>query len=153
MGAGHATSLFLLGLPIVFWRVFLPGRVQQLAEVAIGLLVIALASWLLARWRSGALANGGSVRSPLTAYGIGCVHGVGGSAGICLLLLAAIPGRAVALAALAIFSFGTCVSMALLSAGFGCVLGGRGALRAAPVLSVASLAFGVWYVLVAVNAL
>jgi hypothetical protein len=35
----------------------------------------------------------------------------------------------------------TCLSMALLSAGFGRILGGAGALRAAPLLGVTSLAF------------
>ena len=150
-GAGHATSLFLLGLPIVFWRAFLPGRVQQGAEAVVGVLIIGLAVWLLLRWWHGTLATRAKVRSQATAYGIGVVHGAGGSAAICILLLAAIPDRWLSLAALAVFSFGTCASMAILSAGFGRMLGGSGALRVAPVFGALSLAFGVWYVLAAVN--
>lgn len=144
-GCGHATSLFLLGLPIVLWRAFLPHPVQQAAEFVVGLLIVGLAVWLLARWRSGALRNRARVRSRATAYGIGLVHGAGGSAGIGILLLAAIPQRWVALAGLAVFAAGTAVSMALLSAGFGRALSGEWAIRVAPVLGVVSLAFGAWY--------
>ena len=150
-GAGHATSLFLLGLPIVLWRAYLPHRVQEAAEAVVGLLIIALAVWLLARWRSGALATRARVRSRATAYGIGLVHGAGGSAGIGILLLAAIPQRGVALAGLAVFAGGTAVSMALLSAGFGRTLSGGWALRIAPCLGVVSLGFGLWYTAAAVG--
>jgi hypothetical protein len=150
-GAGHATSLFLLGLPIVLWRAYLPHRVQEAAEAVVGLLIVALAVWLLARWRSGALATRARVRSRATAYGIGLVHGAGGSAGIGILLLAAIPQRGIALAGLAVFAGGTAVSMALLSAGFGRTLSGDWALRLAPCLGVVSLGFGLWYTASAVG--
>ena len=152
-GAGHASSLFAFGLPIVLWRAYLPARVQQGAEVAVGALIAGLALWLLARWHSGALAPHAHarVRSRLGAYGIGLVHGVGGSAGIGVLLLAAIPDRATAVAGLAVFAVGTAVSMALLSAGVGRSLAGRSLLRLAPALGIASLAFGVWYALGALD--
>ena len=64
-------------------------------------------------------------RSPLQAYGIGLVHGMGGSAGVGVLLLAAIHDRVVAVLALALFAFFTAVSMALLSTGFGLTLSQR----------------------------
>src|SRR2546421_172474 len=41
-GLGHATTLFAFGLPIVLFNSYLPERVQQGAEVAIGVVVIAL---------------------------------------------------------------------------------------------------------------
>jgi hypothetical protein len=152
-GGGHASSLFVFGLPIVLWRAYLPERVQQGAEVAVGVLIAGLALWLLARWHAGRLAPHAHahVRSRLGAYGIGLVHGVGGSAGIGVLLLAAIPDRAVAVAGLAVFAFGTALSMAALSAGVGHSLAGRSLLRLAPALGVASLAFGVWYALGALD--
>jgi len=149
-GMGHATSLFLLGLPIVFWRAYLPHPVQQGAEALVGMLIVGLAVWLLVRWRTGVLATRARVRSRATAYGIGLVHGAGGSAGIGILLLAAIPSRNVALAGLAVFAFGTAISMSLLSAGFGRALSGEWALRVTPALGVFSLGFGLWY---AANAL
>jgi hypothetical protein len=52
-GAGHATTLFILGLPIVLFSSYLPGRVLQAAEALIGLVIIGLAVRLLVRWRRG----------------------------------------------------------------------------------------------------
>ena len=90
-------------------------------------------------------------RSPLAAYGIGLVHGMGGSAGVGILLLATIHDRIVAVAALALFAFFTAVSMALLSTGFGMTLSSprvrRSFNRLAPALGATSLLFGVWYAL------
>src|SRR5207247_11429555 len=90
-------------------------------------------------------------RSPLQAYGIGLVHGMGGSAGVGILLLASIHNRVVAVIALALFAFFTAVSMALLSTGFGLTLSSarvRASFhRLAPALGAASLVFGLWYAL------
>src|SRR2546425_7708869 len=48
-GAGHATTLFAFGLPVVLYRALLPEPVQAGAETAVGLVIIALAVWLLVR--------------------------------------------------------------------------------------------------------
>src|SRR3954451_23906969 len=42
-GTGHALTLLLFGLPIVLVQAYLPERVQQLAEGAIGVLIVGLA--------------------------------------------------------------------------------------------------------------
>jgi high-affinity nickel permease len=52
-GLGHATTLFALGVPIVFAGRYLPDAVQAGAEAAIGLVIAALAVRLLVRWRRG----------------------------------------------------------------------------------------------------
>ncbi len=177
-GLGHATTLFAFGLPIVLFKAYLPNGVQRGAEAAIGFVIVALAVWLLVRWRRGlfhvhlhehvdsgshlhghthgspsrhAHATAARLRSPLQAYGIGLIHGLGGSAGVGVLLLASIHDHAIAVVALALFAFFTAVSMALLSIGFGLTLS-SGPIRRwfnslAPALSLASLAFGVWYAL------
>jgi high-affinity nickel permease len=172
-GAGHATTLLACGVPIVVYRAFLPGIVQTGAETAVGVLIVALAAWLLVRWRRGAFAfpahGAGSTahapsragapvaagRTPLQAYGIGLVHGAGGSAGVGVLLLASIHDRALALAALVVFALFAAVSMTLVSTAVGATLGRASARRwfgaAAPALGVASLAFGVWYALGALS--
>jgi hypothetical protein len=89
------------------------------------------------------------VRSPLGAFAVGLVHGMGGSAGVGVLLLAAIPSQELALVALVVLAFFTAVSMTIVTTGFGAVLSMRsvaGSLSAAaPVLGTVSLAFGVWY--------
>lgn len=158
-GLGHATSLFACGLPIVLFQAYLPARVQQGAEASVGLVIVGLAIWLLVRWRRGVFhvhlhdhePLGRRTRSPLQAYGIGLVHGVGGSAGVGVLLLGAIQSRAVAVAALALFALFTALSMALLSAGFGLTFSSTAVRRSfnalAPALGATSLAFGVWYAL------
>jgi len=178
-GFGHATSLFLFGAPIVLFKTYLPEPVQQGAETAVGLLIIGLAVWLLVRWRRGlfhvhvhtherlhAHAHGHvhpsehahattRARTPLQAFGIGLVHGTGGSAGVGVLLLGSIHDHALALGALAIFAFCTALSMALLSTGFGRVLASarmRASFdRLAPGLALLTLAFGTWYALGALD--
>jgi len=180
-GSGHATTLFVFGVPIVLFKAFLPEPVQQGAETAVGLVIIALAVWLLVRWRRGLFHlhlhahDGGAhlhghvhpsaphghaarpARTPWQAYAIGLVHGMGGSAGVGVLLLATIHDRAVALAALALFAFCTAISMTVLSSGFGVTLSSRRVARSferlAPLLGLASLAFGVWYALGAMSLL
>src|SRR5207302_10150188 len=52
-GLGHATSLFLFGVPIVLFKAYLPEPVEQGAETAVGVLIIGLAIWLLIRWQRG----------------------------------------------------------------------------------------------------
>ena len=215
-GLGHATSLFAFGLPIVLFKASLPAAAQRGAETAVGLLIVALAVWLLVRWRRGlfhvhvhehgahehahahvhsrahspsdtvllaagarrieaARPPGGScrardtvslgsgqrsdhahrhtvrARSPIQAYGIGLVHGIGGSAGVGILLLATIHSHVLAVAALGLFAAFTAVSMALLSTGFGLTLSSERARRSfhrlAPALGCASLLFGIWYAL------
>ena len=47
------------------------------------------------------------------------MHGIGGSAGVGVLLLATIPGQAEAVAALVVLALGTAMSMAMLSSAFG----------------------------------
>src|SRR6202035_1882236 len=52
-GMGHATTLVAFGLPIVLFKGYLPEAVQQGAEVAVGLVIMALALRLIVRWRRG----------------------------------------------------------------------------------------------------
>ncbi len=182
-GLGHGTTLVLLGLPLVLFNRFLPEPVQQAAEMLIGAIIVLLAVRLLMRWRRGLYhvhvhkhddreaphrhvhshkeseahrhEHAVGRRTPLSAYGIGLVHGIGGSGGLTLLLLSTISNRAEAAAALLIFAVGTAVSMALLSTLFGLAIAGgpiaRNFERVAPVLGVLGVAFGVWYALGAVG--
>jgi hypothetical protein len=153
-GVGHGSSLFAFGVPIVLYRAYLPGVVQVGAETAVGAVIVGLALSLLVRWHRGAFgphAHPRRTRTGAGAFAIGLVHGTGGSAGVGVLLLAAIPDRRIALAALGVFAVGTALSMALLSGGFGRTLAGRPLARIAPALGVVSLAFGVWYTLGALN--
>jgi ABC-type nickel/cobalt efflux system permease component RcnA len=185
-GLGHATTLFVFGLPVVLFHNDLPEPVQQAAELAIGVVIVALGVRLLWRWRhgyfhahphrhgelthahphvhEGAPTHTGATtvehqhahpdalgRSPLAAYGIGLVHGIGGSAGVGILLIGSIPDRAQAVVALAMFAGATAVSMAVLSSAFGRALArgpvARRFATLAPAFGTISLLFGVWYAL------
>ena len=105
-GAGHALTLVVFGIPILLADRYLPDALQRGAETAVAALIVFLAVRLIVRWKHGAFAlhstHDGShrhpVRSPAGAFGIGLVHGMGGSAGVGVLLLAAIPSPDVALA-------------------------------------------------------
>lgn len=158
-GIGHGITLVLFGVPILLAERYLPERVQQGAESAVAVLIIFLAIRLLVRWRHGYFdlhahphseqEHHHQVRTPLGALGIGLVHGIGGSAGVGILLLAAIPSETVAVASLLLLALFTAVSMSLVTMGFGLTLSARPVASAAnavvPVLGVASLAFGLWY--------
>jgi ABC-type nickel/cobalt efflux system permease component RcnA len=183
-GAGHALTLAAFGLPIVLLGAYLPDMVQRAAEAAVGVMIIFLALRLLVRWRRGHFHahphRHGDVehrhlhahhshghehahepeaqlgRSPWQAFGIGLVHGTGGSAGVAVLLLATIPDQAEAVAALMVLALGTAISMAMLSSGFGYAIT-RGPMlnrmvAFAPAMGFLMLAFGCWYTLGAIGA-
>jgi hypothetical protein len=146
-GAGHASAVLAIGLPFVLLAVLVPQPVQSSAEVLVGVVIVLLGLRLLCRGPQPGHRH--AARSPLAAYGIGVLHGVGGSAFVTLVLLGAIGGRGDAAAALGLFALGTMASMALLSAGLGLALGARraqsGFRRLAPALAVSTCLFGVVY--------
>jgi high-affinity nickel permease len=158
-GAGHAVTLVLFGVPILLWERLLPERLQQSAETAVAALIVFLGARLVVRWWHGAFAPAGKeadghehrhpVRTPAGAFGVGLVHGIGGSAGVGLLLLAAIPSQTVAIVALLVLALFTAVSMTAVTAGFGRTLTSRPVAAASnaliPALGTMSLAFGIWY--------
>jgi ABC-type nickel/cobalt efflux system permease component RcnA len=177
-GLGHGTTLVLVGLPLVLLNQYLPEVAGKIAEVAIGCIIVLLAVRLLVRWRRGLYhvhvhaheggeahrhvhshAEDGShghahrvpKRTPISSYGVGLVHGIGGSGGLTLLLISTISNKVQATGALLLFAAGTAVSMALLSTTFGLLIAGgpiaRNFERVAPVLGILSMAFGVWYAL------
>jgi ABC-type nickel/cobalt efflux system permease component RcnA len=187
-GMGHASTLFVFGVPVILFRQALPQWFHRGAEAVIGLVITLLAFRLLLRWRRGYFhvhphthgpvrhahphahedRHGGDHplphahaheealgRSPLAAFGIGLVHGVGGSAGVGVLLVGAAAGGTTGLIALLLFAAATAASMALVSMAVGYALA-RGAVRhrltdLVPVLGTLSLAFGVWYSLAAIR--
>lgn len=181
-GLGHATTLFLFGIPIVMFGASLPDAVGRTAEFLVGAVTAFLAVRLLLRWRRGYFHSHphrhgdvrhthphvhehapkaghpaahphrhaeGMGRSPATAFSIGLMHGLGGSAGVGILLVASVADRVNAVAGLLLFAAATALSMALVSAivGYGLV---RGPIaprleRVVPALGGASLVFGIWY--------
>jgi high-affinity nickel permease len=153
-GLGHAATLFAFGLPLLLLDNALPQRAQQAAETAIGVIIVSLALRLLVRWRRGELRlhphpQSHGARTRRGAFAIGLVHGMGGSAGVGVLVLASVRSTGLAVTSLVLLAVFTAVSMTLLSRGFGSMLASlpaRSSIGAvAPALGGASLVFGVWY--------
>ena len=157
-GLGHALTLVAFGIPILLYESYLPERAQQGAETVVAAIIVLLAVRLLLRWRDGAFhvhahddpsEHRHPVRTRRAALGVGLIHGMGGSAGVGLLLLATIPDRTLAVGSLLVLALFTAVSMAVVTTGLGAGLarGSRatGAAAAIPVVGMVSLAFGLWY--------
>jgi ABC-type nickel/cobalt efflux system permease component RcnA len=179
-GLGHATTMLAFGIPAIVFRSYLPAVVEQIAEVAIGVIIVVLAVRLLLRWRRGAFhahvhehdgsvhahvhshVSGSShqhshaVRSPAQAFGIGLVHGLAGSGAVSILIVAAVDDRKLGIVALAMLALGTALSMTGLSALAGRALGIRPYRRvfasAVPALGTAACLFGAWYAAAAILA-
>src|SRR6187402_3501509 len=79
-GLGHALTLVLFGIPILLFEAYLPETVQRGAETAVAAMIVFLAVRLLVRHRhSHGHDHRHPVRRPVTAFGVGLVHGMGGS--------------------------------------------------------------------------
>lgn len=147
-GLGHALTLLAVGLPLIALEASVPGALERGAEVGIGAVIVLLAARVLVRWRRG--AAGEPRRTPHQAFAIGTLHGLAGTGAVVLLLVAALPGRLEAAAALAVFAPMSVVSMTACTIAFAWTLT-RPVLallyrRAViPALGGFGLVFGLWY--------
>ena len=176
-GAGHATALLLIGVPLILFKSSVPSWIEHGAETAVGVVILLLAARIVAKWARGDfragrhphLRSGGSmahrhlhhgdrpehrhrnVRTPRQALSIGLLHGLAGTGAVALLLIAALPGKVEAAAALAVFAPMSAVSMTLCTAAFAWLLTRplidplyRTVLI--PAFGLFGLLFGAWYV-------
>jgi high-affinity nickel permease len=146
-GIGHGGTLLAIGLPLILLKSELPGWVEIGAERAVGVLIVLLAARVLFKWIRGDYRAGkhartqplrGShqhlrkgpdrrhshvhVRSSSQALAIGALHGLAGTGGVVLLLIAALPSKLEAAAALLVFAPMSVASMAFCTAVFAWVL-------------------------------
>jgi len=147
-GLGHAGTLLAVGLPLIALKGELPPWLESGAETAVGVVIVLLAARVIYRWRRPAHTH--HVRSRRQAFGIGLLHGLAGTGAVVVLLIAAMPGRLEAAAALAVFAPMSVVSMAACTSAFAWALTRpavaplyRVALM--PAMGVFGLAFGLWY--------
>jgi hypothetical protein len=159
-GLGHAATLIAFGLPVALFGAYLPAAVQRGAELAVGVVIIAVALRLLAGSRGPsprAHRRHAVVRTPRAAFGIGMVHGTGGSAGVSLLIVGSVASDGgLAALCLAILAVGAMLSMALVSSAFGRMLASGALVRdvagAMPALGIGGVLIGAWYALAALQA-
>jgi high-affinity nickel permease len=151
-GIGHATTLMVIGLPLIFFKSELPTWLETGAEKAVGIVITLLAlrvvvKWLRGDYRAGAhshdpghatdepharrrhLRRGSGathrhrhVRTPQQAFAIGTLHGLAGTGAVVLLLIAALPTQVEAAAALALFAPMSIFSMVAATSFFAWVL-------------------------------
>jgi ABC-type nickel/cobalt efflux system permease component RcnA len=160
-GTGHAATLLALGLPLIALKSELPGWLEGGAETGVGLVILALAVRVLVKWLRGDYRAGphthdhhdhrhlregaGSahqhrhVRTTRQAFGIGMLHGLAGTGAVVVLLIAALPGRLEAAAALAVFApmFAWVLTRPVVAPLYRTVL--------VPALGAFGLVFGLWY--------
>lgn len=172
-GVGHALTLVLLGIPMIFLQRVLPVWLEIAAEKAIGVVIVLLGVRLIWSWRRGRtrvtqhahppapphrhahhLDDGRhhphDGRAARQALGIGALHGVAGTGAVVLLLLAALPDRSVTVLALALFAVTSVLSMVLCTGCFAWLLTRPRLERTAnrvlvPTLGVVAILFGVMY--------
>jgi ABC-type nickel/cobalt efflux system permease component RcnA len=176
-GTGHAAALLVIGLPLILLKSEMPGWVEHWAETAVGVVILVLALRIVVKWLRGDFRAGRhphqrmsgpeshrhlhhrdqpehrhrNVRTPRQALGIGVLHGLAGSGAVALLLIAALPGKVEAAAALGVFAPMSAVSMTLCTTAFAWLLTRplidplyRTVLI--PAFGLFGLVFGAWYV-------
>jgi high-affinity nickel permease len=173
-GIGHAGALVALGIPLIAFKTHMPAWLESGAEKAIGAVILVLAARVIYKWARGdyratshAHDDGHGIRRHLRrgdghrhkhvkvrtnrqALSIGLLHGLAGTGAIVLLLIAALPSRLEAAAALAVFAPMSIVSMTALTATFAWVLT-RPIVEPVyrtvliPALGTFGMVFGLWY--------
>ena len=171
-GIGHAVTLLAVGLPLIALKSGLPGWLERGAEVGIGLIILVLAARVLVKWGRGDFRTGHhhhdhgghrhlrhgegaghahrNLRTTRQAFGIGMLHGLAGTGAVVVLLVAALPGRLEAAAAMAVFAPMSVLSMAACTSAFAWILTRRVIAPLyqrilIPAIGAFGLLFGLWY--------
>jgi len=170
-GLGHATTLMLIGIPLIALKSELPAWMESGAEKAVGIVIVLLAVRIVWKWAHGdyrSTPHGHAsrahrhlyrgepehshrpVRGPRQAFAIGVLHGLAGTGAVVVLLLTALPERTEAAAALAVFAPMSVLSMAACTTVYSWILTRpvvdpvfRTVLI--PALGAFGLMFGLWY--------
>jgi ABC-type nickel/cobalt efflux system permease component RcnA len=174
-GVGHAAALLVIGVPLILFKSSMPGWLESGAETAVGIVILALALRIVFKWARGDFRAGRHghgtcglpehhhlregegphrhrrVRTPGQALGIGLLHGLAGTGAVALLLIAALPSKLEAAAALAVFAPMSALSMTLCTTALAWLLTRRlidplyrNVLI--PAFGLFGLMFGAWYV-------
>lgn len=124
-GLGHSLTILAVGSVLVALRIAIAPRWTVGAELLVAAILVALGVAnlrALGRPREAhprdepGHAHGGTAAR---AFAVGIVHGLGGSAAVAILALAAMPTTGAAVAYLAVFGMGTVGGMVALSLGLG----------------------------------
>jgi len=151
-GAGHLTSLLLVGLPVVGFGLHFPRGLNLPLELGVAAMIVFLGVGGLTR--SFAAATHGhshSLRELGTRpFWVGAAHGLAGSGALTLVILATMPSRGAGLLYLGSFGFGSILGMAAASTALSIPIaisgiGAPAAARISRAVSFASVIFGLLY--------
>ncbi|WP_321332274.1 hypothetical protein [uncultured Bacteroides sp.] len=138
-GLGHTSTIFLVGIVMILFKVNIPDRSFSYFEAAVGLMLIIVASYrLYLFFRDEELfyfhkhsyehagvndhlhvhvhSKGPNLHK--TSYGIGFVHGLAGSGALVVLVMTQIESMASSLLYLVIFGIGSIIGMTLIAGVF-----------------------------------
>jgi len=142
---GHSATLIVAGLASTLFRLALTPRMRIAAELAVGVMLVAVGGWALAGVRRAHLARRDAHHAdhphhaPHARHGegssifwVGALHGLAGSAGLFVIIPVALMSSVWAMLAYVVtFSVGVTVAMSLYAMAvgglFGKVAGGAGA--------------------------
>jgi len=132
-GLGHTTTLFLVGLVVILFKVRIPERLSLSMEFAVGLVLVTLGASIIKGYLGGrvhahAHRHGGEIHlhshaadeghdheHPLPQHRqsllVGMIHGLAGSAALMLLVLATIRTPALGLLYILVFGAGSILGM------------------------------------------
>jgi high-affinity nickel-transport protein len=143
-GAGHLTSLLLVGLPVLILGLHVPRGLDAPLELGVAGMIVFLGVGGLRRTEHSTRGLG---RRP---FWVGAAHGLAGSGALTLVILATMPSRGEGLLYLGSFGFGSILGMALASVALSIPIailgfGAPATTRIARAVSVASILFGIFY--------
>jgi len=130
-GLGHSATLVAAGLASAFFHLALTPPMQTLAELLVGLMLVAVGSWALAGLRRKRPSHHDEGHHH-SIFWIGALHGLAGSAGLLVIIPVALMSSAGAVLAYVLaFSAGVTAAMSIYAMAvgglFGRVAGGAGA--------------------------
>lgn len=137
-GLGHTSTIFLIGILMILFKVNIPEHLFSRFEAAVGLMLILVASYRLYLFfkdkqvvvHTHGHTHAGENKSPhihvhpvgknlhRTSYGIGIVHGLAGSGALVVLVMTQIGTIADSLLYLLIFGIGSIAGMTLVAGVF-----------------------------------
>lgn len=119
-GLGHSLSLMLVGAPLVLAGVAVPAALEQLAELAVAVMLVGMgarALWRARRvWRVGIAALDEAPRDAYRSTPVGMMHGLAGSGAAVVLATTSAPSSLTALGFLSLFGLGSVLGMAAAAA-------------------------------------
>ena len=173
-GLGHTTTLFLVGLAVILFRLRIPEWLAQSMELAVGLVLVGLGASIVRGYLRGrvhahphqhggdahlhfhshAMAPGHDHEHPLLQHRqsllVGMVHGLAGSAALMLLVLATIRTPMLGILYILVFGAGSILGMLGISTllGVPCVLTAERSAAIHHKLRIAvgsgSVVYGIW---------